>query len=177
MPNMSIALQWAERLDPTRIALLQAILGGAVLGSAYGFQYLGGLQPCALCLYQRWPWWIAIGFGLVSVLLRDNPGIQKAVVALASLAILAGAGVAGFHVGVEQQWWPGLASCGGVSGMPMTVEALKQQIMNAPVVRCDEVAWSLMGISMAGYNMLLSLTLGLGGLVLLWRRGTDGDAA
>ncbi|MGB0553267.1 MAG: disulfide bond formation protein B [Alphaproteobacteria bacterium] len=174
---MSIALQWAERLDPTRIALLQAILGGAVLGSAYGFQYLGGLQPCALCLYQRWPWWIAIGFGLVAVLLRDNPGIQKAVVALASLAILAGAGVAGFHVGVEQQLWPGLASCGGVSGMPMTVEALKQQIMNAPVVRCDEVAWSLMGISMAGYNMLLSLALGLGGLVLLWQRGTDGDAA
>ena len=177
MPNMSIALQWAERLDPTRIALLQAILGGSVLGSAYGFQYLGGLQPCALCLYQRWPWWIALGFGLVAVLLRDNPGIQKAVVALASLAILAGAGVAGFHVGVEQQWWPGLASCGGVSDMPMTVEALKQQIMNAPVVRCDEVARSLMGISMAGYNMLLSLALGLGGLVLLWRRGTDGDAA
>jgi len=111
------------------------------------------------------------------VLLRDHPGIQKTVVALASLAILAGAVVAGFHVGVEQQWWPGLASCGGVSEMPMTVEALKQQIMNAPVVRCDEVAWSLMGISMAGYNTLLSLALGLGGLVLLRRRGTDGDAA
>ena len=177
MPNMSIALQWAERLDPTRIALLQAILGGAVLGSAYGFQYLGGLQPCALCLYPRWPWWIAIGFGLAAVLLRSNPGVQKVIVALASLSILAGAGVAGFHVGVEQQWWPGFASCGGVSDMPMTVEALKQQIMNAPVVRCDEVAWSLMGLSMAGYNMLLSLALGLGGLVFLWRRGTNGDAA
>ena len=177
MLYMSIALKWAERQDPKRIALLQVILGGAVLGSAYGFQYLGGLQPCALCLYQRWPWWIAIGFGLVAVLLRDHPGIQKTVVALASLAILAGAGVAGFHVGVEQQWWPGLASCGGLSEMPMTVEALKQQIMNAPVVRCDEVAWSLMGISMAGYNTLLSLALGLGGLVLLRRRGTDGDAA
>jgi disulfide bond formation protein DsbB len=50
-------------------------------------------------------------------------------------------------------------------------------MMNAPVVRCDEVTWSLMGLSMAGYNMLLSLALGLGGLVFLWRRGTDGDAA
>jgi disulfide bond formation protein DsbB len=176
MLNMSIALQWAERLDTTRIALLQAILGGAVLCSAYGFQYLGGLQPCALCLYQRWPWWIAIGLALVAVLLRGNPGVQKAVVALASLAILTGAGIAGFHVGVEQQWWQGLASCGGVSDMPMTVEALKRQIMNAPVVRCDEVAWTLMGVSMAGYNMLLSLVFGLGGLVLLRRCGTDSDA-
>ncbi len=176
MPNMSIALQWAARLNPTRIALLQAVLGGAVLGSAYGFQYLGGLQPCPLCLYQRWPWWIAIGLGLVALLLRGNPGLQKAVVALGSLAILAGAGIAGFHVGVEQQWWEGLLSCGGAGDMPMTVEALRRQIMNAPVVRCDEVAWSLMGLSMAAYNMLLSLALGLGGLVLLRRRGADGDA-
>lgn len=177
MPNMSIALQWAERLDPTRIALLQAVLGGAILGSAYGFQYLGGLQPCVLCLYQRWPWWIAIGLGLAAVLLRGKPGLQKAMIASASLVILGGAGIAGFHVGVEQKWWQGLASCGGVSDMPMTVEALKRQILNAPVVRCDEVAWSLMGLSMAGYNLLLSLAVGLGGLILLLRRGANGDAA
>ena len=177
MLNMSIALKWAERLDMNRIALFQAVVGSAVLGSVYGFQYLGDLQPCALCFYQRWPWWIAIGLGLIALLLRGNPGLQKVLLALTSFAILGGAGVAGFHVGVEQQWWQGLASCGGESDMPMTVEALKRQIMNAKVVRCDEVAWTLMGISMAGYNMLLSLVLGLGGLILLRRGGTDGYAA
>ena len=72
-----------------------------------------------------------------------------------------GAGIAVFHVGVEQQWWPGTAECGGIDGANLSLEQLKAQILAAPVVRCDEVAWSLFGISMAGYNILLSLGLAL----------------
>tara|TARA_Y100000766_G_C18378467_1_gene352325 strand:- start:129 stop:440 length:312 start_codon:yes stop_codon:yes gene_type:complete len=86
-----------------------------------------------------------------------------------SIAILSGAGIAGFHVGVEQHWWEGLASCGGAGGILNSVEALRQQIMSAPVFRCAEVAWSLFGISMSGYNFLISLALGVGGLCVLWR--------
>ncbi len=159
----------SEKFDTTRIAGVQAGVGSVVLASAYAYQHLGGLQPCVLCLYQRWPWWIAVGLGCLAVLMRRRPGVALTMTAAASLAILSGAGIAGFHVGVEQQWWEGLASCGGTAGMPTTVEALRQQIMSAPVVRCDEVAWSLFGISMAGYNFLISLALGAGGLGALWR--------
>lgn len=156
-------------IDAGRLAGLQGALAAAVLASAYAFQHLGGLQPCVLCLYQRWPWWIALGLCVAAVLLRGRGKAPTALAALASLTILVGAGIAVFHVGVEQQWWPGLASCGGVSGAPLTLEALKQQILNAPVVRCDEVAWSLFGISMAGYNALVSAAAGAVGLVVVWR--------
>lgn len=162
----------AERLEPQGVALGQMVLGAIVLGSAYAFQFIGGLQPCALCLYQRWPWWIALGLALAAVLLRGRPAVQWGLVALASLSVLTGAGIAVFHVGVEQHWWQGLSSCGGVGDAPMTVEALKRQIMNAPVARCDEVAWSLLGISMAGYNAIISVAVGLGGLIVAWQRRT-----
>lgn len=150
------------------VAQMQALLGIIALGSAYGFQYLGGLQPCALCLYQRWPWWAAIALGAAALFLRGR-AMGLVLGLLASAVVLGGAGIAAFHVGVEQHWWPGLASCGGVSDAPMTLEALKRQIMSAPVVRCDEIPWSLFGISMAGYNALLSFAAGLGGVFLTWK--------
>ena len=159
----------SEKLNTRRIAGFQAGAGAVVLAVAYAFQYLGGVQPCVLCLYQRWPWWIAVGLGCLVVLLRGRPGVALGVAATSSLAILSGAGLAGFHVGVEQHWWEGLTSCGGAVGMPTSVEALRQQIMSSLVVRCDEVAWSLFGISMAGYNFLISLVFGAGGLCVLWR--------
>ena len=159
----------SEKLNTRRIAGFQAGAGVVVLAVAYAFQHLDDVQPCVLCLYQRWPWWIAVGLGCLVVLLRGRPGVAFGVAATSSLAILSGAGLAGFHVGVEQHWWEGLASCGGAVGMPTSVEALRQQIMSAPVVRCDEVSWSLFGISMAGYNFLISLVLGAGGLCVLWR--------
>ena len=150
------------------LAILIAAIGA--LGGAYGSQYLGDLQPCKLCLYQRWPWWIALAVSGLAVLLRGRPVVAMGAVVVSSLAILGGAGIAGFHVGVEQHWWEGLASCGGTGDMPTTVEALRRQIMSAPVIRCDEVAWSLLGVSMAGYNFLISLGLGAGGLWVLWRK-------
>ena len=117
----------SEKLNTRRIAGFQAGAGAVVLAAAYAFQHLGGVQPCVLCLYQRWPWWIAVGLGCLVVLLRGRPGVALGVAAVSSLAILSGAGLAGFHVGVEQHWWEGLASCGGAVGMPASVEALRQQ--------------------------------------------------
>lgn len=166
---MTMLSQLAEPARLHVLAAVQVLSGAVALGSAYAFQYLGGLAPCALCLYQRWPWWAAIGIGLIAVIWRSHATAQKALCLLAALAIMGGGGVGVFHVGVEQHWWQGLASCGGVSDMPMTVEALKKQIMNAPVARCDEVAWSFLGISMAGYNALLSFAVGIASLVMLCR--------
>ena len=153
----------SEKLNTTQIAGVQAGAGAVVLAAAYAFQHLGGVQPCVLCLYQRWPWWIAVGLGCLVVLLRGRPGVALGVAATSSLAILFRRGPCGLPCWCGTALVGGLVSCGGAVGMPTSVEALKQQIMSALVVRCDEVAWSLFGISMAGYNFLISLASVRGG--------------
>ena len=154
---------------PYRIPLGLLLISAATLGSAYAFQYLGGLQPCSLCLYQRWPWWILGGLALVALLVTGNPRFFRGLVALCALTALAGAGLALYHVGVEQQWWAGPTACSGADATPQTLEELRAQILGTAVVRCDDVAWSLFGISMAGYNALISLATGLMTLALLRR--------
>ena len=79
---------------------------------------------------------------------------------LAAAAFLIGAGIAAYHVGVEQYWWAGTEACtGAATGSARSVDELRAQIMTAPTARCDEIAWSLFGVSMAGYNFLFSLVL------------------
>ncbi len=147
----------------------------AALAAAFAFQHLGGLEPCPLCVWQRWP---HVATALLAALALGVRGPATAIaLALAGLAALAGAGLAGFHVGVEQQWWPGLAACEG--GAPAkTAAELRERLLNAPPARCDEVAWSFLGLSMAAWNGLLSLALaglaaGAGGrMILAGRRDT-----
>lgn len=128
----------------------------AILGTALASQYWGGLAPCELCLWQRWAYVATIVLGLAALLAGGR--LRAGLTGLAALAFLAGAGVAAFHVGVEQHWWAGLPGCSAGTGA-QTVEQLKAQILAAPVVRCDEAAWSLFGVSMAGWNVLVSLAL------------------
>ncbi len=140
----------------------------AMLGGAYGFQYLGGLQPCPLCLYQRWPWWIAGGLAILALLFARQLRFRRALSTLGALAVLAGAGIALYHAGIEQLWWAGPTSCTGAA-TPQTLEALRAQIFATPVIRCDDIPWSLFGISMAGYNALASFATGGGALWLSQR--------
>jgi disulfide bond formation protein DsbB len=141
----------------TRDRLILIAAGGSalLLALAFGFQHLGGLAPCALCLWQRWPHAAAIVVGALGLAL---PG--AALPLLGAVAAGASGGIGGYHLGVEQGWWEGPATCsgGGAVGQ-LSVEELTAQIMAAPVVRCDEVAWSLAGLSMAGWNALLSFLL------------------
>ncbi len=142
--------------------LLLAI--AAILLAALGFQHLGGVAPCELCYYQRIAYATAAGLALLALLAAGRP-VAAALLALAGLVLLVNVGIAGYHVGVEQHWWTGTLGCSGDQvGSAASVEDLRAQIMAAPVVRCDEVAWSLWGISMAGWNALLSLALGLAAL-------------
>lgn len=139
-----------------------------ILGAAFAFQLIGGLQPCELCLWQRYPYAVAIGLTGLGIGLA-RAGVSRRVLALllllCALTFLTGAGIALFHVGVEQKWWQGTSACvAQISGVT-TMEDFRQRLLAAPVVRCDEVAWSLFGLSMAGYNMLLSLALGLASLI------------
>lgn len=131
----------------------------ALLGGALGFQYLGGLAPCEMCLWQRW----AIVAALALALLAWIAGHNRVLLVLSALAVLAGAGIAGFHVGVEQKWWQGITECAAPAIGGGDVLA---QILAAPLVRCDVAAWSLFGVSMAGWNLVFS---SLVGGYALWR--------
>ena len=139
-----------------------------ILGAAFAFQLIGGLQPCELCIWQRYPYAIAIGLTGVGIGLA-RAGVSHRILALllllCALTFLTGAGIALFHVGVEQKWWQGTSACVAQLSGVTTMEDFRQRLLAAPVVRCDEAAWSLFGLSMAGYNMLLSLALGIASLV------------
>jgi len=132
----------------------------ATLGVAFLFQYAGGFAPCVLCIYERYPYGVAMALSLLAFGLGDGRA-RGAVLALSALAFAVGAGIGGFHVGVERHWWEGSAACTGsvVTGGVHSLEALRQQILNAPVARCDRIPWSLFGISLAGYNALIALAL------------------
>lgn len=136
--------------------ILIATLGSvALLGGAFAFQYIGGLAPCQLCLYQRWPHAVAILIGVVA-LTTGRRGLAW----VGMLAALATAAIGMFHVGVEQKWWEGLATCtaGSIAGISAS-DLLDPTKDVAAVVRCDEIAWSMLGVSMAGWNVIVSLVL------------------
>lgn len=137
----------------------------ALLGGALAFQYWGGLPPCELCIWQRWAHVGALGFALLALVLP-----RRLLLVLAVLGLWAGVGIALFHVGVEQEWWQGLASCGGGGSGAGSVDDLMAQIEAAPIVRCGDVAWSMFGLSMAAWNAVISLGLGLLALAVARRR-------
>ncbi|HET6160798.1 MAG TPA: disulfide bond formation protein B [Dongiaceae bacterium] len=135
--------------------------GGAIaaLCIAWIAQYGFGLAPCALCYWQRYGYWAAIALGIVAILQPARTARRGVVLWLLALAFLVTAGIALFHVGVEQKWWQGLSTCTGGTTAGMSPEEVEQAIMNAPIVRCDEPAWTMFGISMAGYNLVYALAL------------------
>lgn len=131
-----------------------ALLGGALI-SQYGF----GLYPCEMCIWQRWPHLAAILLAAAALMVRAK-GMATALVIAATMAILISGLIGGFHAGVEYDWWEGLTSCS--TNLPAGGDLL-DSIMNAPLVRCDVAPWTLFGISLAGFNFLLSV----GGAVLI----------
>lgn len=148
--------------DTRTFAILLAAGGSlALLLGAFAFQYLGGLAPCQLCLWQRWPHAAAVLIGVLAlVVARGVAG--RVLPLLGAVAALTTAGIGAFHVGVEQKWWEGLASCtaGSISGIS-TADLLNPDISVGAVVRCDAIAWQMFGISMAGWNAILSVLLAL----------------
>ena len=144
-----------------RLALANsvALLGpSALLGGALWFQYFGGLPPCEMCLWQRWPHLAAILLGLLALAVRRSPA-RLPLLALAGFAILISAGLGLFHAGVEQRWWEGLTRCSTMGGLGTGADFLRN-VMAQPLVRCDAIPWSLFGVSLAGWNAILSGVLG-----------------
>jgi len=153
---------------PRLIGLLLAAASAAMLLGAFYFQYVEDLQPCPLCIGQRWAHAASLVIGLVLALGLGGPRLWRPWLAALTLAFLAGAGIAAYHVGVEQKLIES-AFC-GASESADTIEALKAELMATDVARCDEIPWSLFGISMAGYNVIISLVLAAIALAGLVRR-------
>lgn len=144
-------------LDRATLITLAAAGSAALLAAAFGFQHLGGLAPCQLCLWQRWPHAAAVGIGLVGMV------VPLTVLAWGgALAMLSNAGIAAYHTGVERKWWQGPTSCsgGGEDLGAMTGAELLSLDMGPAVVMCDEIPWTLFGLSMANYNLAAALALG-----------------
>ncbi|WP_299605857.1 disulfide bond formation protein B [uncultured Tateyamaria sp.] len=136
--------------------LVALAAGGSValLLGAFAFQHLGGLPPCKLCIWQRYPHVAAIVLGAVALFVP-----LPIFIALGAIAALSTAGVGAYHVGVEQGWWEGPTSCSSGAIDTLDPNALFDQIMAAPLIRCDEIAWQFAGLSMAGWNMVLSILI------------------
>lgn len=156
------------RAFPIFVLLASAAVLGAVLVS----QYWGGLLPCELCLTERWPWAVAIVIAFVATTAASRPALPWVALLLAAV-FAAGSVLAFYHVGVEKHWFAGPSACTAAAGTPSTLAALKAQLLHQQPVRCDEPAWSLFGISLAGWNLLASLAMvGICLAMLLRLRGT-----
>ncbi len=138
-----------------RLAFLGSLL---LLIGAYFFQYGLDMRPCQLCYYQRVPHFVAVILGGFAIW-RGWRGVFL----FLALVIWLGAALAVYHVGVEQKWWEGLASCSGATNLSV------EDLLATPPARCDEIPWSLFGVSMAGWNALISVVLGVFWF-LAWKR-------
>ena len=145
-----------------RAPLLLLITSAALLAAAFGAQHLGGLDPCILCIYQRWPYVAVIVLAALALAVHRVGQLRIALVWGSGAALLVGAGIAGYHVGIEQGWWPGTDACVGIVPVAAgSASDLTAQLLATPPARCDVIPWSLFGISIAGYNFLATTILGL----------------
>lgn len=141
-------------MSRNRAVLLAGLGSLGLLIGALLFQYVGDMAPCKMCYWQRYPHVGAII--IAGIILITGIGVFAI---LGLLSALITAGIGGFHAGVERGWWEGPQSCTSTSIDNLSTEELLAQIMSAPMVRCDEIPWQMFGLSMAGWNMVVSICL------------------
>ena len=157
-------------LTPARIAMFLGAVSAALILGALAFQYIGHYPPCELCMLQRYPHFAAIAVGLGGGLLAETGLVPRKLgmwVAIIAALLVAATGVIGiYHAGVEWQWWKGPSTCTGAA-----IQLRNGLDLSAPVVSCDHAAWRLLGISMAGYNAIISVGAAVLGLAALAKFG------
>ena len=139
----------ATRLRQAR--LLALLVPAGLLSGALFSQYVGGLYPCEMCYWQRWPHGAAILLALGALFSPIQAPRTRPLVLLAALAIAVSGGIGVFHAGVEMGWWEGVTHCTATGASSL------EDILSVPLIRCDQVQWDFLGISMAGWNAILSL--------------------
>ena len=146
-----------------------AVLSALMLLAAAFFEHVMGLLPCIMCLWQRWAHWLVVGIGGMAFLLGKKAGLQPGRGILLMLVaivacLIAGAGIGFWHAGVEAGLLTGPSACSGID-LGGEAGAALDRLLATPSVRCDEVAWSLLGISMAGWNGIISLLMASIGVI------------
>ncbi|SFP90784.1 disulfide bond formation protein B [Sphingomonas rubra] len=142
--------------------ILALLLPAGLLAGAWGSQLIGGLYPCEMCHWQRWPHYAAVALAALGLVM---PGARRPLVVLAALAIAASGVIGVLHAGVEYHWWNGFTACTSTVDMGgLDAAARLKAILAAPLVRCDQAQWTFAGVSLAGFNAILSLG---GALVIL----------
>ena len=140
-------------------------ISAALLGGALLFEYVGGLAPCSLCIWQRWPHLAVIILAVIGL-----RGIMpRQMLGLILLAGLISAALGSYHAGIEWGFWAGPSGCTANLALNGDITTMTQQLLDTPLVRCDDVAWSLFGLSMAGWNALISLDIIAAALISLRR--------
>ena len=142
-------------LAPRNGLVICALVSATLLVGAFLFEHVGGMAPCSLCIWQRWAHAAIILAAMIGLLMLPS----RAALLLPAAAALASFGIAGYHAGVEWQLWEGPAGCKANLAAGLRAADLVDQLLATPVVRCDDVPWSLFGLSMAGWNALVSLDI------------------
>jgi len=166
MTNPTLTL--VRKDPPLAAAAIVALAGLATIGGFFFFQYIVGLTPCPLCLEQRNAYYVSVPLAAL-LWLGVGYGAQRKVLLLGFLVIAAAmlwnTGLSTYHAGIEWKWWPGPAECTGPINTVGTAKDLLNQLNTFSPVRCDEAQWRFLGLSLAGYDVLVSFALAV---VALW---------
>ena len=149
--------------------LLLCLISGVSLLGAYAAEYGFDLLPCHLCLYQRVPFFIALPLGLIGLLLGKRSTGRLLVSIVGGVVLLVGAGIATYHVGVEQGIIIMENSCADLIKTAQTLDDMRTQLLATPGIPCDKPQVLFLGLSMAAWNMLLSLSIGVTVIVMAWK--------
>lgn len=149
-------------LEKARMLALVAPI--ALLAGALGSQHIGGLYPCEMCHWQRWPHYAAVALALLSYAMRGQPDRGRSLVWLAAFAILVSGAIGVWHAGIEYGIFEGLTQCASTTAGASSADILAD-IMAAPLVRCDQAQWTFLGVSLAGWNAIVSILVGT---LILW---------
>ena len=143
-------------------ALAIAVVASATLAGAWFFQLVLDIRPCPLCLEQRYAYYLAVPLGLLVAFVASRGAPRPVLLtglALLALAVLANAWLGGYHAGVEWKFWQGPTDCSGPVVDLGSAGTLLQRLDTVKVIRCDDVQWRFLGLSLAGYNVLISLLM------------------
>ncbi len=145
--------------------ILSALASFGLLAGAFFFEIIVGLPPCNLCIWQRWPHAIIIaisGVGLVAFK-------RNWILLLIALSAISTGLIGLYHSGVERGWWSGPSGCSNQFNPDLDISMLTTSLLEMPVIKCDEIAWSLMGISMAGWNSIGGFSIAIFAF-LCWKK-------
>jgi disulfide bond formation protein DsbB len=149
-----------------RAQILAFLVPAALLAGAWGFQLIGKLFPCEMCHWQRYPHYAALVFAALSFV-TGGPRTKRTLVAGAAALVVVSGLIGVFHAGVEYHWWQGITACTQtVSTAGLTTQQSLERLLAAPIVRCDQAQWTLFGLSLAGWNAILSF---LGAGLIVWQ--------